>query len=185
MKKIKLALAISGSFCNMEKSINVMKELSSNYDILPIISFNVARMNTRFGTAKETRKKIEDVCLKKVIDSIEDAEPIGPKNMADIIAVCPCTGNTLAKIVNAITDTPVTMAVKSMLRVRKPVVICFASNDGLGASAQNLAKARNTKNIYLVPLKKDDPINKPNSLVADFSELGNTMSKIDLTNKLY
>lgn len=171
MKKTKLAFAISGSFCNMEKAINEMKNLSDRYDILPIVSFNVAKMNTRFGTAKEIKEKIENICLKEIINSIEGAEPIGPKNMADILAVCPCTGNTLAKIVNAITDTPVTMAVKSMLRIEKPIVICFASNDGLGASAQNLAKARNTKNIYLVPLEKDDPINKPNSLVANFSEI--------------
>lgn len=178
MKKTKLAFALCGSFCNIDKAINEMKNLSSDYDILPIVSFNVAKMNTRFGTAKEIKEKIESICSKKVIDSIENAEPIGPKNMADIIIVCPCTGNTLAKIVNAITDTPVTMAVKSMLRVRKPILICFASNDGLGASAQNLAKARNTKNIHLVPLEKDDPINKPNSLVADFSKMKNIIDDL-------
>lgn len=176
MEKTKLAFALCGSFCNMEKALSEMKKLSKLYDILPILSFNVAKMNTKFGLAKELRKKIENICSTKVIDSIEGAEPIGPKKLADIIAVCPCTGNSLAKIVNAITDTPVTMAVKSMLRINNPVVICFASNDGLAASAQNLAKARNTKNIYLVPLEKDDPINKPHSLVADFSKLEETIN---------
>lgn len=171
MNKKKLAFAICGSFCNIKNALNQLEKIKNQYDILPIISFNVAKINTRFGKAEDLRKKLEKICNKKVIDSIEGAEPIGPKNMADILTVCPCTGNTLAKIVNAITDTPVTMAVKSMLRVEKPIVICFASNDGLGASAQNLAKARNTKNIYFVPLEKDDPINKPNSLVADFSKL--------------
>jgi len=171
MEKTKLAFALCGSFCNMDRALTEMKKLSKIYDILPILSFNVAKMNTRFGSAREFREKIENICSKKVIDSIEEAEPIGPKKLADVIAVCPCTGNSLAKIVNAITDTPVTMAVKSMLRINNPVVICFASNDGLAASAQNLAKARNTKNIYLVPLEKDDPINKPHSLVADFSKL--------------
>lgn len=171
MEKAKLAFALCGSFCNMDRALTEMKKLSKIYDILPILSFNVAKMNTRFGSAREFREKIENICSKKVIDSIEEAEPIGPKKLADVIAVCPCTGNSLAKIVNAITDTPVTMAVKSMLRINNPVVICFASNDGLAASAQNLVKARNTKNIYLVPLEKDDPINKPHSLVADFSKL--------------
>ena len=171
MEKTKLAFALCGSFCNMGRALTEMEKLSKIYDILPILSFNVAKMNTRFGSAREFREKIENICSKKVIDSIEEAEPIGPKKLADVIAVCPCTGNSLAKIVNAITDTPVTMAVKSMLRINNPVVICFASNDGLAASAQNLAKARNTKNIYLVPLEKDDPINKPHSLVADFSKL--------------
>lgn len=176
MEKTKLAFALCGSFCNMDRALTEMKKLSKIYDILPILSFNVAKMNTRFGSAKEFRTKIENICSKKVIDSIEEAEPIGPKKLANLIAVCPCTGNSLAKIVNAITDTPVTMAVKSMLRINNPVVICFASNDGLAASAQNLAKARNTKNIYLVPLEKDDPINKPHSLVADFSKLGESIN---------
>ena len=171
MNKKKLAFAMCGSFCNIQNALNELEKIKDNYDILPIISFNVAKIDTRFGKAKDIRKKLEELCGKKAIDSIEGAEPIGPKNMADILTICPCTGNTLAKIVNAITDTPVTMAVKSMLRVEKPIVICFASNDGLGASAQNLAKAKNTKNIYLVPLIKDDPINKPNSLVADFTKL--------------
>lgn len=176
MEKTKLAFAICGSFCNMEKALAEMKKLSKIYDILPILSFNVLKMNTRFGTAKEIKEKIENICSKKVIDSIEGAEPIGPKKLADIITVCPCTGNSLAKIVNAITDSPVTMAVKSMLRINNPVVICFASNDGLSASAQNLAKARNMKNLFLVPLDKDDPINKPHSLVADFSKLQETIA---------
>lgn len=176
MEKTKLAFALCGSFCNMDKALAEMKKLSKLYDILPILSFNVAKMNTRFGSAKEIREKVEDICSAKVIDSIEGAEPIGPKKLADVIAVCPCTGNSLAKIVNAITDTPVTMAVKSMLRINNPVVICFASNDGLAASAQNLAKARNMKHIFLVPLEKDDPVNKPHSLVADFSKLELTVA---------
>ena len=95
--------------------------------------------------------------------------------MADAILVCPCTGNTLGKICNAITDTPVTMAVKSQLRVQKPVIIAFASNDALGFSAQNILKALNTKNIYLTPMYQDDYKNKPNSLVADFTLVTETV----------
>lgn len=178
MKKNKIAFAVCGSFCNMEKAIKELENLSKNYDIIPILSFNVAKMNTRFGKASEIREKIESICLKKAIDSIEDAEPIGPQEMADILVICPCTGNTLAKIANAITDTPVTMAVKSMLRTNHPIVICFASNDGLSASSQNLAKLRNTKNFHFVPLKRDDKIKKPHSLVADFSKLEETIGAV-------
>lgn len=178
MKKKKLAFAICGSFCNMQNALSILKTTKKKYDILPVVSFNVAKMNTRFGKAEDIIAEIENICGKKVINSIEGAEPIGPKNMADVLTVCPCTGNTLAKIVNAITDTPVTMAVKSMLRIEKPIVICFSSNDGLAASAQNLAKARNTKNLYMVPVLKDDPINKPNSLVADFDKLTEILEDI-------
>lgn len=179
MKKAKIAFAICGSFCNIGKALKELDKLSKNYDIIPIISFNVSKMDTRFGKASEIRKKIESICSKKVIDSIEGAEPIGPKNMADILVICPCTGNTLAKIANAITDTPVTMATKSMLRINKPVLICFASNDGLGASAQNLSRLRNTKNFYFVPLKMDDKETKPHSLVAEFNKLEGTLKSIN------
>ena len=105
---------------------------------------------------------------RKIIDSITTAEPVGPKKMCDLMLVSPCTGNTLSKITLGITDTPVTMAVKSHLRVLRPVLLCVASNDALGASAQNIGKLMNTKNIYFVPLSQDDPKNKPNSLVSHF-----------------
>lgn len=175
MKKLKLAFAMCGSFCSIEKSMKVVNELSEIYELIPIMSFNLATIDTRFGKAKEIREKFESICNKKAIISIEDAEPIGPKNMADAILVCPCTGNTLGKICNAITDTPVTMAVKSQLRVQKPVIIAFASNDALGFSAQNILKALNTKNIYLTPMYQDDYKNKPNSLVADFTLVKETV----------
>ena len=175
MKKLKLAFAMCGSFCSIKKSIDIANELSEIYELIPIISFNLATIDTRFGKAKEIREKIESICNRKVIDSIKDAEPIGPKNIADAILVCPCTGNTLGKICNAITDTPVTMAVKSQLRVQKPVIIAFASNDALGFSAQNISKALNTKNIYLTPMSQDDYKNKPNSLVFIPKMVGKTV----------
>ena len=113
-------------------------------------------------------KETEEICGEKVIHDIAAAEPIGPKNLLDIIVVAPCTGNTIAKIALGITDTPVTMAVKSHLRIKRPVLLCVATNDGLGASAQNIGRLMNTKNIYFVPLSQDDPKNKPNSLVSHF-----------------
>lgn len=169
MEKITLGYAMTGSFCTLDKSMVEMSRLASKgYDILPIMSENVYTVSTRFGKARDIVTKVENITGKSVIHTIGGAEPIGPKKMCDIMLVAPCTGNTLSKIALGITDTPVTMAVKSQLRIGAPVVLCVASNDALGASAENLGKLLNRKNIYFVPLRQDDPSNKPNSLVARF-----------------
>lgn len=175
MNKKKIAFAMCASFCSLRKALDEAKKLSKIYDLIPIMSFNSSKIDTRFGKAKEIKSEFESICNKKVITTIEEAEPIGPKNMCDLLIVCPCTSNTLGKICNAITDTPVTMSVKSQLRVQKPVVISFASNDALGFSLQNIAKGINSKNIYFTPMIQDDPTSKPNSLVADFSLVPKTI----------
>ena len=110
-----------------------------------------------------------------IIDTIQKAEPVGPKNLVDIILVCPCTGNSLAKLANGITDTPVLMAIKGHIRNNKPVVIGVSTNDGLGASLQNIAKLINTKNMYFVPFRQDDYISKPKSLVLDYNYIVDTV----------
>ena len=161
-----------GSFCTFKDAFIQLEKLKSlNADIVPIISNVVKVTDTRFGLARENIEFLSKCCDKKVISSIHEAEPIGPKKMLDLLVVCPCTGNTLAKIANGITDSPVTMAVKAHLRNERPVVLNIASNDGLGASAQNIAKLLNTKNIYFVPFGQDDPINKSKSLIGDFNKL--------------
>ena len=116
-----------------------------------------------------------NICGHPVIHTIAGAEPVGPKKMVDLLLVAPCTGNTLAKLSWGVTDTSVTMAVKSSLRIGLPVVLCLATNDGLGASAQNFGRLMNTKHMYFVPLQQDDPILKPNSLVADFTRIPETV----------
>ena len=123
----------------------------------------------RFFKAEDFKAEVEKICGKKIIHTIDGAEPIGPKNLLDIIVVSPCTGNTLAKIALGITDTPVTMAVKANLRNNKPVLLAPATNDALGASAKNIGLLHNTKNIYFVPYGQDDPYSKNNSLVCDFT----------------
>lgn len=176
MSKIKLGFALCGSFCTLAKSIDLMKKLSNlNYDILPIMSFNAYNLDTKFGNSRDFIQKIEEISSKPVLKSLTEVEPIGPKNMTDILLVCPCTGNTLAKISHAITDTPVTLAVKSHLRVKKPVVISLATNDALGASFKNFSKVFNTKNIFFTPLNQDDFKNKPNSMVANFDLVPKTL----------
>ena len=169
MEKIKLGYAMTGSFCTFEKSISEMARLAEQeYDILPIMSENAYTVSTRFGKAHDTGTRVENIAEKSVIHTVIGAEPIGPRHMCDVRLVAPCTGNTLSKIALGITDTPVTMAVKSQLRIGAPVVLCVASNDALGASAENIGRLLNRKNVYFVPLSQDDPTRKPNSLVAHF-----------------
>ncbi|MBQ8860474.1 MAG: dipicolinate synthase subunit B [Ruminococcus sp.] len=169
MSKTCIGYALCGSFCTFSKAIREMRNLRDmGYDVLPIMSKNASTIDTRFGKAKDFIEEIEGITEKKVINEITTAEPIGPKKMCDLILVSPCTGNTLGKVCLGITDTPVTMAVKSHLRVLRPVLLCVATNDALGASAQNIGRLLNTKNIFFVPFSQDDPENKPNSLVSHF-----------------
>ncbi|MBQ4570024.1 MAG: dipicolinate synthase subunit B [Ruminococcus sp.] len=170
MTEITVGYALCGSFCTFSKTIPQMKELvKSGYKVLPLMSETACSTDTRFGKAEEFISEIEGITHNKVIKTISGAEPIGPKKMCDLLVVAPCTGNTLAKLANGVTDTAVTMAVKSHLRIKRPVLLCVATNDGLGASAQNIGRLLNTKNIFFVPFGQDDPGSKPNSLVADFS----------------
>ncbi len=172
MEKKTLGYAMTGSFCTFEKSIAEMARLrSAGYELIPVMSENAYSTSTRFGKAREFVSRVENICGKSVIHTIPDAEPIGPNAMCDLMIVAPCTGNTLSKIALGITDTPVTMAVKSQLRIGAPVLLAVASNDALGASAENIAKLMNRKNLYFVPMAQDDPASKPNSLVARFELL--------------
>ena len=174
----KIGFCICGSFCTIEKAIEQMKKLKEiGHEILPIMSFNAQSKDTRFGKAKEISEKIENICNKKIIKTIEDAEPIGPKGLTDILIIAPCTGNTLAKIEKSITDTPVTMAVKSHLRVQKNVVIALATNDALAGTAKNLGTMLNKKHFYFVPMLQDDVKNKPYSLVSEFKLIPKTLEK--------
>lgn len=169
MTKATIGFAMCGSFCTFSKALPQMKRLvDSGYDVIPIMSHNAYSTDTRFGNAAEMVKKAETITGKTVLHTVTQTEPIGPKKMCDLLLIAPCTGNTLAKLCLGVTDTAVTMAAKSHLRILRPVLLCVATNDALGASAQNIGRLLNTKNIYFVPLRQDDCIKKPNSLVADF-----------------
>ena len=170
-----VGFAMCGSFCTLSKALEQLESLRKAYHVLPIMSRNTYETDTRFGQAADFIAKTEALCGHEVLHTIPACEPIGPKGLVDAMVVCPCTGNTLSKLALGITDTPVTMAVKSALRIGLPVVICLASNDALGASGQNMARLLNTKNIFFVPLGQDDPVKKPFSLVADFSQLQKTV----------
>lgn len=169
---LKIGFAMTGSFCTFGKCFEQAEILKSmGAEIIPIMSETASGTSTRFGSAEENVKKLGLICGKEVITTIAGAEPIGPKNMTDIMVVAPCTSNTASKLANSITDTAVTMAVKSHLRSGKPVVLAIASNDSLLGSAKNIGELFNRKNYYFVPMLQDDCTKKPASLVAEFSML--------------
>lgn len=164
-----IGFAFTGSFCTIADSIYALKRLvDKGYDVIPIMSENAYATDTRFAKAGEVREQIYEITGREVVHTIVDAEPLGPKMRLDAMIISPCTGNTLAKIANGITDTAVCMAAKAHLRNNKPLIIALASNDALSANLKNIATLLSRKNVFFVPLKQDDPLNKPHSLVADF-----------------
>ena len=165
-----IGFAFCGSFCSFEKAFAQLKTLKQEgYDILPIMSETAFGTDTRFGTADKWREKISDVCGHEIIHSIVGAEPLGPKISLDALVICPCTGNTLSKLAAGMTDTAVCMAAKAHLRCDRPLVLALASNDALSANLGNIGAMLKRKNVFFVPMKQDDPVSKPHSLVADFN----------------
>lgn len=169
----KVGFAFTGSFCTFKAVIEELKKIKNEKaDILPIMSYNSYNLDTKFGKAQEYIDQVKDITEKEeIIHTIQDAEPIGPKKLTDVMVIAPCSGNTIAKLANGITDTPVLMAAKSHLRNNNPVVLAISTNDGLSGSAENIGKLLNRNNYFFVPFKQDNPITKPRSLVADFKYL--------------
>ena len=173
MKSLKktIGFALTGSFCTLDKAFEAMKALREQYTLLPIVSETVMNTDTRFFSKEAVRETLSDLCGRKPLCSIPEAEPIGPKKMLDLLVVCPCTGNTLSKIACGITDSCVTMAVKSHRRNGRNVLIALSSNDALSGSAENLGRILNRKGFFFVPMHQDAPWEKPFSLQCDFSRL--------------
>ena len=172
--KLRVGLAMCGSFCTFEKVLDIAEDLKDRYDLTAILSETAAGTDTRFGRAEDYIKRLEALTRKPVIQSIPQAEPIGPKGLFDVLVIAPCTGNTLAKLAHGITDTAVTMAAKAHLRNGRPLCIAFTTNDGLSVTLQNVGALLTRKNVYFVPFHQDDPVGKPNSLAADFTKLEQT-----------
>ena len=171
-EKIRLGFAVCGSFCTFKRVLEELEKLAKEYDITPIMSSGAAFTDTRFGKAEDLRRRITEICGKEPITTIAGAEPIGPQALLDVLVIEPCTGNTLGKLANGITDTAVTMAAKANLRNGRPVVLAVSTNDALGASARNIGTLMNAKNIYFVPMRQDAPQGKPASVVANFAKTG-------------
>lgn len=177
MKDFTIGFAFCGSFCTMSSAIEALERVKGQYKtVIPIVSETVSSVDSRFGAAHDFLREMERICDRRVIDSVKTAEPIGPKGLLDALVVCPCTGNTLAKLAHGITDSSVTMACKAHLRNGKPLVLAVATNDGLAASAPNIGALMGRKNVYFVPLGQDDPKGKPASLVADYRLVNETLS---------
>lgn len=165
-----------GSFCSFSDSFKALIKLKEKYDIVPIMSNNAYNTDTRFGRSAEWNERVALTCDRPIIHTIFDAEPLGPRTPLEALVICPCTGNTLAKIANGITDTPVCMAAKAHLRCDRPLLIALASNDAMAANLANISKLLVRKNVYFVPMKQDDPEKKPHSLVADFSQVDDALA---------
>lgn len=171
-----IGYAFCGSFCTHKKSLETLEiVLSSGYDVQPIVSENVYSTDTRFGKAASLCDSLKRLCGRDIIHTIVQAEPLGPQIKLEAMIISPCTGNTLAKIANGITDTAVTMAAKAHLRSNRPLVIALASNDALSSNLKNIGALLSRKSVYFVPMEQDEPIEKPHSLIADFDLLPQTL----------
>lgn len=167
--RVRIGYALCGSFCTLKKMIDQMERLAeAGFDIVPIMSETTYTTDTRFGSAQGFRERVERICGKPVLHTLSEVEPFGPKKMLDLLIVAPCTGNTLAKIANGVSDSSVSLAVKAHLRNAHPVLLAISSNDALAGNAKNLGQLLNTRHIYFVPFGQDDAEKKPTSLVAAF-----------------
>ncbi len=172
MSALRVGFAMCGSFCTFVQVMRQMRAVAeAGYEVTPIMSETAYKTDTRFGRAEDFIMEAEEITGNPVIHTIYQAEPIGPKKLLDALVVAPCTGNTLGKLANGITDTAVTMAVKAHLRNGRPVLLAVSTNDALGASAKNIGQLMQCRNVYFVPMSQDDPEKKPASVVAHFEEI--------------
>lgn len=175
---MRIGVAVTGSFCTYAKAFTEIERLAAEGAKVQTIFSNASQtIDSRFGKAQDFLKKAQEITGHEPMKTIEAAEVIGPTGCLDILIILPCTGNTMAKLTNGITDTPVLMAAKAHLRNEKPVVISLSTNDALGMNLKNIGYLLNNKNIYFVPFGQDDPVKKPNSMVADTKLLVPTILK--------
>ena len=172
-----IGFAVCGSFCTFHRVFPVMEQLTGEYEILPIFSPMSCSVNSRFGTAAQHIQQVTDICGRCPLQTVQEVEPIGPKKLLDALIIAPCTGNTLAKLAHGLADTSVTMAAKSHLRNGRPVIIAVSTNDALSGAAENIGRLLVRKNYYFVPFGQDDAFEKPTSLVADFTQIPQTLSQ--------
>lgn len=173
----RVGFAFTGSFCTFSAVMAALEEVKARFgDVTPIVSEAAGSLDTRFGNAHDWRREMERICDKRVIDSLQTAEPIGPKKLLDALVICPCTGNTLGKLANGVTDSTVTLAAKAHLRNGRPLILAVSTNDALAGAAKNIGTLLDKKHVYFVPFRQDDPAGKPTSLVADFSLVADTVA---------
>jgi len=167
----RIGFAMTGSFCTHREALAVLEGLAGKFDLVPILSEHAGSWDTRFGTAEALLEAVTKICGRGPVTTVAEAERFGPGDPLDALIVCPCTGNTMAKLAHGITDTTVTMAAKAHLRGDRPLLLAPATNDAMSANLANIGALLNRKNIWFVPMRQDDPERKPHSLVADFSRV--------------
>ena len=171
-----IGYAFCGSFCTLKDSLAALEKLSnSGYEIQPIMSETVYNTDTRFFEKEALCKRVRELTGRQIIHTVKDAEPLGPSNPLSALIIAPCTGNTIAKLSAGITDSSVTMAAKAHLRRDRPLLIALASNDAMSQNLGNIGKMLTRKSVYFVPMRQDDPVGKPYSLIADFSLLESSL----------
>lgn len=176
MRKLRIGIGFTGSFCTFTRITKVIEEMAADeMDLYPIFSKSVSTMDTRFWKATEFVDRIRELTGKKGVFTIQEAEPIGPKKLFDAMVIAPCTGSTLAKLANGITDTPVLMAAKAHLRNERPLIIAVSTNDAMGMNFRNIGLLLNCKYIYFVPFGQDDSGKKPRSLVSHMELIPETI----------
>lgn len=172
LRGVKVGVVLTGSHCTIEDVIPQIKKLKEEgADIFPVFSYTVDEVDNRFYKVEDLKQQIKEITERPIINSIVSAEPIGPQKLLDIVVIAPATGNTIAKLANGIVDTPALMAAKAHLRNQRPVLIAISTNDALGINARNLGFLINMKNIFFVPFRQDNPVEKANSLVADMDQI--------------
>ena len=172
MKIERICYCITGSFCTLGRSLAVLRRLvEEGYTVTPVMSENAYYTDTRFYGAEEFTREVEGLCGRRVIHTVADAEPLGPRDPQDLLIVAPCTGNTLAKVANGITDTAATMAIKAHLRCDRPTLIALSTNDAMSQNLANIARLLSRKAVYFLPMEQDSPKGKPHSLVAAFERI--------------
>ena len=172
LEGIRVGFALTGSFCTFSAVLPQIKKLcDSGAAVTPIMSECAAGTDTRFGKAADFINEIEKTTGHSVLKSIKDVEPIGPRQLLDILIIAPCTGNTLGKIANGIYDSAPTVAAKAHLRNGRPLLLAVSTNDGLSSGAKNIGALLNTKNVFFVPFGQDDFGKKPTSLIADMEKI--------------
>ena len=181
----KIGVAFTGSFCTYERVFIELKKLVQEGAQVQTIFSNAAQsIDSRFGNAEDFVKEAEKITGIAPMLTIAQAEPIGPKGLLDLLVILPCTGNTIAKLANGITDTPVLMAAKAHLRNEKPLLLSISTNDALGMNMKNIGLLLNAKHVYFVPFGQDNAEKKPNSMIAH-TELLVPAAKAALEGKQY
>lgn len=176
LKGKRIGFGLTGSHCTYDAVFpEIEKLVNAGAEVRPVVTFTVQNTETRFGKGEDWIARIEDLTGHKVIDSIVKAEPLGPKIPLDCMVIAPLTGNSMSKFANALTDSPVLMAAKATLRNQKPVVVGISTNDALGLNGVNLMRLMSAKNIFFIPFGQDDPVKKPNSMVARMTMLSETV----------